>query len=127
MAVTRKQAEQVLAAIKKRYAGLLETDPELPSLRPWPPPKLIENWDFLDSGPTPWAIVWEEGPDEWAYRAAMGGLDEEVCHLAADEIGRSKVARKVRDEGFAMEEPLQVLKNVHLEPVTTWALGIYEG
>lgn len=110
--VTRKQAEQVLAAVRSRHEGYWG-DSESSA------PKLVENWDWLESGPTRWAIVWEEGPYEWAYRASMGGTDEEMTSLVADEFG-SGAARAVK-----LEEPLRV-SGLFLEPVTMWALGIYE-
>jgi hypothetical protein len=37
-------------------------------------PKLIRDWDFPDSGPIAWAIVWEEGPDDWAITASHADI-----------------------------------------------------
>lgn len=121
MSVTREQAEAVLEAVKERYRSYWETgDKYAPQ-----PPKLVENWDWLDSGPTAWAIVWEEGPFEWAYRATSGGFDEEAALLIADAIGPEATRERARAGDFT-EQPVAVPAGVWLEPVTTWAVGIYE-
>jgi hypothetical protein len=122
MAVTLAQATKALEAVKSQYRAHWDTGDRYAAQ----PPKLVQNWDWLESGPTPWAIVWEEGPFEWAYRAAMGGLDEEACALASDLIGEDEVSRKVKEERFGVEEPVATPGGYYLEPVTTWAVSIQE-
>lgn len=120
MSVTREQAEQVLEAVKKQYRPYWEPDGDyVPQL-----PVLIENWEYLDH-PTPWAIVWEEGPDEWAYRASSGGVDEEMCYLMSDVVGVDAVKEMVK-AGKMTESPVSSPSGVYVSPVTGWALGIYE-
>lgn len=110
MPITKEQAEQVLAAVKERHEGWFDaTDPQQG-------PKLVQDWDWLESGPTPWAIVWEEGPDEWAYRFVMGGVNVELASLAADF--------KAALGGITPEEPYRQ-DGVSLEVVTFWALSVY--
>jgi hypothetical protein len=100
MAVTKRQAEQAFNQIKKQFAAYIEPGDEAAY-----GPKLIHNWDWLDSGPTTWAIVWEGGPYDWALLAEIGGNDE---------FGATIPAAKAWPAGtFA-------------EPVTSWAVGIHE-
>ena len=51
--------------VKERYADYTTADSG---------PKLIRDWDYPDSGPIAWAIVWEEGPDEWAIDVSQGDV-----------------------------------------------------
>jgi hypothetical protein len=108
MDITREQAELVLAAIEHQFAWALEgTNQEFG-------PKLVEDWDWTDS-PVPFAIIWEEGPFEWALRAASGGIDPEM----ADAVREFNVT-------VTEEKPVPVPDSLYLEPVTNWAVGIYE-
>ena len=54
--VTKKQAENVLKTIRFKY-GVEHDDPT--------GPKLIMDWEWSTLGKHP-AVVWEEGPHEWA-------------------------------------------------------------
>lgn len=65
-------------------------------------PVLVMAWDWLGTGAAP-AIVWEEGPYEWALLASGGGMSE---------FG-------------TVHQPIEEPEGVFLEPVTSWALGIY--
>jgi len=61
--LTARQAEKVLADVKKRYAVLLEGEPEINQ------PKLARLGDLMfigDPSVKEWCIVWESGPYEWA-------------------------------------------------------------
>lgn len=99
MAVTKRQAEQAFRQFKEQFKGLLPPEDYAHG------PKLINNWDWLESGPTKWAIVWEEGPYEWAMLAQYGGKTE---------FGGTIPAAKHWPAGtFA-------------EAVTSWSIGIYE-
>lgn len=109
MEVTKEIAEQAFAAIKKQFAAYIDENNG---------PELIENWDWLDSGPTPWAVVWEEGPFEWAYRAQTGGRDYEATLLMRDATGdQTKVVDTPEAEGWP--------EGFFTEAVTSWAVGIY--
>lgn len=37
-------------------------------------PALIRGWDYPDSGSRAWAIVWEEGPDDWAITVSHADI-----------------------------------------------------
>lgn len=112
--VTREQAEQALEAVKGQWSyDVAEGNV----------PKLVENWDWLESGTTPWAIVWEEGPDEWAMRAQNGGTDEEATALARDDSAITEIL----GEQFTVATPAAVAwpEGVFAEPITPWAVGLY--
>lgn len=61
--ITKRQAEAAFAAVLEQY--------KVPLTLGAPKPELVRNWDYLDSGPTAWAIRWEDGPDEWAYHTSQ--------------------------------------------------------
>lgn len=100
MAVTKRQAEQALRQIRKQFWSFIADPIDLNS-----GPKLVHNWDWLDSGPTKWAIVWEGGPYAWALLAETGGTSEFGTKVPAAEHWPAGT--------FA-------------ESVTSWAIGIYE-
>jgi hypothetical protein len=60
---TKRQAEAVLAQVRVRYKAHWQGDPEF-GIPDETGPVLLENWDWV--GLVRWAIVWEEGPYEWA-------------------------------------------------------------
>lgn len=115
--LTREQAEATLAAIVDHFRSytepmVLPADGDAPALTldaACPLPTLLENFDGAA-----WTIMWEEGPDEWAYRASMGGNSEEDRVLAAD-VGVTVV----------IEKPATVPAGVSLEPATSYSLGLY--
>jgi hypothetical protein len=90
----KRDAEKALNAVKRTFKGWYDG--------PEDGPQLVKDWDWV--GPTPYAIVWEGGPYDWAMLASGGG----------------------RDEVGAKVEPIRV-DGVFLEPVTGWALGVYPG
>lgn len=98
MAVTKRQAEQAFAQVKTQFAASINPDDKYG-------PKLIKDWDWLDSGPTRWAIVWEGGPYEWALLAQTGGTSEYGTKIPA-----------------AKNWPAGTFS----EAVTGWAIGIHE-
>lgn len=122
--VTREQAEAVLAAIRTQFKAYCSThaetaetfadDPELVAVlttladgtprAETPQPVLVENFEFTAGMPAPFAIVWEEGPYEWAYAAMHGGVDQ--------EFGGT----------IAAATPVP---GVTTEAYTTFAIGIY--
>lgn len=104
--LTRKQAMAALAVVKKRYTRY----PGIDTL------KLYKDWEDA-----PYALVWEEGPYEWAYRAVMGGINDEVATLLMDEgIKPADAGRR------STEEPLTWPDGVQAEPYYTYALALYE-
>lgn len=98
MPATREHAENVLAALIKQLPFV--TDDAYG-------PKIVQNWEWLQySDPAPFSIIWEEGPYEWAYLFPNGGRDE--------EFGSTR--RDVSD---------LIPSGVFVEPITSWAIGIY--
>lgn len=79
--VSRADAETIQGRVEKRYGAGDGTG--------WDGPKLLDDWDWLGDGGAPYSLVWEEGPDDWAFEDWDAGL------------------------------------NVFVEPITSWALGIY--
>ena len=117
LSLTREQAEASLAAIVAQFRTYVEPmtfpavgdSPALTLGPTCPLPTLLENFDG-----TPWVVVWEEGPDEWAYRATGGGTSEEDRVLAA-EFGAT----------LPDESPTTFPDGVWAEPVFSFALGLY--
>lgn len=91
--VRKRDADKALTAVKSRFKGWFDG--------PDDGPKLVKDWAWIGS-PAPYAIVWEEGPYDWAMLATGGGRTE---------------------FGFAVE-PVRV-DGLFLEPATGWALSIY--
>ena len=62
--ITERRAKAVLNALRLLFIrkGQLTADEAGPTL--------IMDWDWLGTGPAP-AIVWEEGPYEWAIERSM--------------------------------------------------------
>ena len=93
---TKRQAEKVLAAVRRQY-------------KPWITssigPKLVEDWGYYGA-PAKWSIVWEEGPFEWAIMFPYGGRDQEFGFKLAD-------VSDALPEGF------------YAEPYNGWSVGIY--
>lgn len=100
MAVTKRQAEQAFRQVKDQFKVFLPEEGYAYG------PKLIHNWDWFDSGPTTWAIVWEEGPYGWALLAETGGRLEEF--------------------GGVIPAAKHWPKGTYSEAQTSWAIGIYE-
>jgi hypothetical protein len=109
MAITREQAEAALAAVRDRYKNYDDAH-EI---------TLIENWEDQVA----WLICWEDGPFEWAYRAAMGGVNEEVSTTLVDEFG-ADAASAVR---VSTEQAIRFPSGVWVEPYHSYSLGLYEG
>lgn len=110
--VSRPEAEVVLREVRKRFAPYI--DPEVEGSGP----ELVRDWDW--SGHADWAIIWEGGPYEWAYLAASGGVDEELTELNAT-MAEYRSGKMKPVEVAPVEPP----ERVFLEPVTSWALGLY--
>lgn len=96
--ITREQGEAALAAVKAAFAPYLSSG--------WDEPVLEWDWDWLESGPTACAIVWEEGPEEWALH-----LD-----VVPVEAGSEKAAQW---------KPGDWPVGVWYERVNTFALSLY--
>ena len=101
-AVTKAQAEAVLAEVRRVFAAYLDGDASGPFLQ--------ADFDFVGNGPAPWAVVWEGGPYDWAILATAGGVDE---GLSAEGYG------------IFHTEAIRQPAGVFCEPYTSWALGIY--
>lgn len=104
--ITRKQAEQALAAIKDQFKIYLAVDGEEYG------PKLIENWEpYWNDSTIDFVIMWEEGPYEWAYNAKDGGVDEELSSMADQRM----------DTPAATTWP----EGVWCEPATSYCVALY--
>jgi hypothetical protein len=100
VSVRKSDADAVFNAVKRQFAGWI--DPSLPSGGPI----LEKDWDFLGYGAIPYAIVWEDGPYEWAFIAIHGGREQEFGGTIP---------------------PVEIPSHLYTEPITSWALGIYPG
>lgn len=113
--VTVKQAQATLAAIRHQFHTYL--DPILGSAGRMPEPTLAADWD----GEGHWAIVWEEGPSDWAHRVTDGGTSEEervlAAHAAAEFGFEYKPSKGV--------SPAVLPKGVHVEPYYSFVAVIY--
>lgn len=83
----KELAEAALAAVREQFRAYLPPGPadhadrqaaEASAVDGCELPALVENYD----GEGNWAIEWEAGPDEWAYRAFGGGFSHELYHEA---------------------------------------------
>lgn len=116
--ITREQAEAALAAIKaqfKSYTEPLVIDGEDFGPTVTSEPVLVEDYDGEG-----WAIVWEEGPDEWAFRATTGGTSEEERVLVAEanrEFGGNLAVPE--------DQPVTLPKGVYAEPYYSFVLSLY--
>jgi hypothetical protein len=75
MAITREKAEATVRAIEGQFKSFIEAYDGRSR------PILLDPDTHADDA---WSVAWEDGPDEWAYHAFAGGIDEEVYHLAID-------------------------------------------
>ena len=101
--VKKRDADKVLAAIKRQFAGWIEPG------HPETGPQLVKDYDWLGDdwlgdGGAPYAVLWESGPYEWTYLAGEGGIEEEF--------------------GFKIKA-VEFPEAVFVEPITHFALGIY--
>lgn len=92
--VTKREAERVLAAVKRAFPAWLGKGSV--------PPKLVKDWNWGFA----WAIVWEEGPYDWAVLFPHGGIDEEFGGKHPDVSDR-------------------LPEGVWTEAATSWAIAIY--
>lgn len=106
---TKRQALSALRAIRKFY-GYKPGDED--------GPKLVEEYHGWYSTYRN-AIVWEEGPFEWAIRAASGGFDEERYHDLKEFLSREEAIEK------AKQQPVKAPKGTFLEPINSYSLGLY--
>lgn len=107
---TKRQAQTALRAIRKAYGY---KPGELGG------PRLAETYHgWYNSYPN--AIVWEEGPFEWAIRASMGGFDEEMYHDLKGFMSDEEAAEK------AKQEPIKMPKGTYTEAIDSQALALYK-
>ena len=135
MNVTREQAEQVLAAVRTRYAAYCNTWPTYEQdgrtysdydapLLPLPEghpdlPVLVEDYQFtysgLPSGLPCWAIVWECGPFEWA----QGDIEYETVN--------EELTAELATGVVITDKAVKLPAGVFCEAIYSYVLGIYEG
>jgi hypothetical protein len=105
--ISEAQARQCLAAIERQFAPYIDQTCR---------PTLAKPGEQCSG----WAIVWEDGPDEWALRAFHGGHDEELYHLAREAGATPEQARRTAQVGG-----VPCPAGVFAEPVMTFVLGLY--
>lgn len=106
--ITRQQAEQALALVRKQFAA------ECQGLEAESLPRLFEPGFHADS----WVITWE-GTFEFGYRAFRGGLDEEVYNLATEAGATHEQAEKL-----ATMEKVEPPAGVWTEPLNSWSVAL---
>jgi hypothetical protein len=111
---TRKAAEKVLQNVRDRYP-----DPHPEYASPDDQPKILPGSHEALQTEDAWVISWESGPFEWALRYTMGGFDDEMYHLAVDEIGQE------RARAMATEDAAPRVDGVFVEPINSFSLGVY--
>lgn len=116
MQVSEDQAQAVLAAVKTQFRRYLE-------------PVVVDGKDYGPSCPDPTlmmdydghpAILWEMGPEEWAYLVPYGGTSEEERVLAGQASAEFGVA--IKAPGV---KPAVMPAGVYVEPIMSFILGIY--
>lgn len=98
MNVTKRDANRVLAAIKKKFSSYIAAG--------YSGPRLFENWDGKR-----FVISWEEGPFEWTYQPIDDEtIDDELSSLA----------------GHAVRMPaVKLPDNVLVEPINHYSVALY--
>lgn len=96
--VTKAEATKTLNAVKRMFRSYIRPGSTGPTL--------IKDWNWGWNYPTDyaWAIVWEEGPYDWAHLFPYGGIDEEF--------------------GFRHNE-VEIPDGVWTECITGWAIAVY--
>lgn len=105
--LTQAQARACLAAVEKQFASHITEGCR---------PALVQAGHQCSG----WAIVWEDGPHEWALRAFHGGYDEETYQLA-----REAGFTPERAEDAARVGGVPCPEGVLAEPVMSFTLGLY--
>lgn len=118
--LTREQAEAAFEQVKEQFAAYLGHEG-------YRPPELIKSYVYdvwygsrvISTIEPPYAIVWEEGPDNWALRAKDGGRDYEATLELRSIPGVNKYVTV--DTAPAKAWPSEVFG----EPVTSYILGLW--
>jgi hypothetical protein len=111
--VTRAEAEAVLKEVRRVFRSHI-----LPGDKGGP--ALLRNWEWISGYVAPYAVIWLEGPYEWAIQATAGGIDDELTELSATlPEYLSGHMKPIRIE--AIKQP----DGVFCEPYTSWALAVY--
>lgn len=111
MRATKRQHEQALRIIRKHYGyGPKDEDG----------PKLIKDYEGWYSSHA-YAIVWEDGPYEWAIRVSCGGFDEEMFHNLYPEFASEQEAIKK-----SWKAHLPMPAGTYSEAISSYSLGLYK-
>ena len=105
--ITKTQATAAFKVVVARYQEWIDEG--------WAEPILMKYDD------TTWAVAWEEGPEDWAHVATMGGHSEEHAVLAAQAAAEFGVPFN----GVPDEDPLKFPAGVYAEPIYSFMLGLY--
>lgn len=118
--LNQEQAEAAFEAVKEQFAPHI-------GHAGFRDPVLIKNYKYdvwygnrvISTIEPPYAIVWEEGPDTWTYRAREGGRDYESTLELRSVPGVPQDA--VVDTPQAASWPSGVLS----EPINNYILGLW--
>lgn len=115
--ISKALAEATLDAVKAQHATYLNPHTIDGTVYPalYDPPVLV--WDYTDSGAP--AIVWEDGPDEWAYRIDGSPSDEDRS-LYAEASAEFGVAVRPSHRPAA-----KIPAGVYVEPHMSFILALY--
>lgn len=112
--VTKRDAERVLAAVKRQCRAYCVDEHGKPS---GSQPEILKDWDWTGHGAAKYSIVWEEGPYNWAVNFPYGGIDDEMTSLMQEfRPGAVSRTNDVSD---------RIPQHVFCEAITGWAVGIY--
>jgi hypothetical protein len=112
--VTAKQAEDIRAAIEKRFAAHVHPGK-------WGSPQIFPpSHENLSDGA--WVISWEEGPYDWAIDPFGEVMDWETFYALFDGGEAPEVASRAAKMA-AIPQPHAA--NVFIEPINSFTLGLY--
>lgn len=111
--MNRTQALAATAAVAHQFRTYIDAG--------YSAPELVENWDFPDT-PVRWAVVWEDGPDDWASRAQVGGQDETL----SIEFGRRFDTPPAKVAASSRTPQGQWPRGVQAQPVYSYAVALYD-
>lgn len=110
--ITKRQAIAALNSVKRQFRAYADDCP-------CGEPKLYAPGERDDC--TTWCIAWDcHSPYEWAYRAFVGGFDDEMYHMAREFVSHEQAQKSARSN------PVTSPKGVRPEPYYSWLLGLYK-
>lgn len=118
MGISKELADECFAVVKYKYRAYFDTS--VGSGPMFNEPLLVEN--FNTDQPGSWLILWEDGPEEWAYTTATGDSSEEVAWLIAEAVSE----QAARDYRANPQEGVTWPEGVHVEVANHYSLSLWE-